>query len=764
MADDDGDDVSSHSRASNLSSSFSTSDSSSCRLQQEVMDQFELLAKILRDTNQNLHTFEFMVGHYQRMAKVQPFIVNGNEGAGSAKNGAESEDVLDQLRHLSEAVGQINTLGKSNIKLEEELRQTRVKVISLESEISNAKAELLQERESRQMLEKSLDAEKSAAKKIAKDITFYVEGTKKLERKLKELTEENDCLKAIVSEGRRPVSDIEGCSAGDVSVANTSADLLCRTCMSGDNDLIDVAFKVENLAKAISSQQFTTNSNAFSQDATVKLAERNRLLQEELKNERSNSLRNEGNYVRIIRSLHSGLSDSLKSVAESILKDGEEWDEKKGLEENFEGLENGKSFDFAATEEAVRRLLSSAIIVTSKAKAKARTITNTEKELKSVRLKLNQELSAKASLEKEHGACGLLLKEYEDQVSECKRGLEILQSQLQKDNNKGVGKVGNDDSQKDNNNILWLQEVNSIKCRLAKAKAESRNLAFREAANAVLIKEQSDQLEQATKSLRAIKIKSKALLKQYRCKRQTLNDVLCRMTHVKKCLMELRDLCASKDKGCKEVMRHFGGQIEITANLLAVFLNQRLPPPIDRGRSSVSSTSEFLAQETEGLCQWFQTIQALSSWTHSNIAAFASIFWKKATRAITPSEEPNNSLGDEQRSLHSGPLKGLNDECCTIIHVEDKDKNPSFAALGSGNLYRRLDSRDSGDTTLSGISPNVFSEEKAAIFADEVSKKLASATPKLSYDNIDAMAQSFISVSHSERFDDILAFMDFPMK
>ena len=78
------------------------------------------LANALSETNHNLHTFEFMLGQYRQMAKISPFLVKASEEAVAGVNimsksesnlstSKTNDDVIEQLKVLSEAISQMKT-------------------------------------------------------------------------------------------------------------------------------------------------------------------------------------------------------------------------------------------------------------------------------------------------------------------------------------------------------------------------------------------------------------------------------------------------------------------------------------------------------------------------------------------------------------------------------------------------------------------------------------------------------------------------------
>ena len=72
------------------------------------------LAEALRETNENLHTSEFMLGKYRQMAKISPFLVKASEAESFLISKSESnicsksnEEVMEQLKVLSDAIDKI---------------------------------------------------------------------------------------------------------------------------------------------------------------------------------------------------------------------------------------------------------------------------------------------------------------------------------------------------------------------------------------------------------------------------------------------------------------------------------------------------------------------------------------------------------------------------------------------------------------------------------------------------------------------------------
>jgi len=221
-------------------STFQSSSSSSASLddiEPEVKDQFVKLADALKETNQNLLTFEFMLAQYRKLARIEPFnakrdLEPGQPGTNLQKrleqfseHEVDKSDVLEQLRCLTLAVnslqtpksvpepenfsdtgltakifedvhsirGQLQELHEAN----EALAFLRSKVETLESSLEEKcrlvdvltenhrrlTTQLAEEKERCQELDRKLESEKRAAAQVGKDITKYVERMSELEAK-----------------------------------------------------------------------------------------------------------------------------------------------------------------------------------------------------------------------------------------------------------------------------------------------------------------------------------------------------------------------------------------------------------------------------------------------------------------------------------------------------------------------------------------------------------------------------------------------------
>lgn len=269
-----------------LNETSSTSSSSTDILQPQVRDQFHQLAESLKETNQNLLTFEFMLGQYRRLARIAP-IQRDSEGD-KVKDEAV---ILDQLKQLAQSVEKLQ--GKASGK-EETVRQDdnkevhflRGRVAQLEAQLADkdktctslmeangrVQNELMAERQKRQVLDQKLVAEQKAAQQIGRDITKYVDKMAALEAQRDQLNETVASLK--------------------------SESILCQTCLQNDTSLDQVASKVQDLAVQVSDHE------TLSKLRTLEV--KNDMLKEELAKERSERQKLE-HCRRQVTEVHAGL-------------------------------------------------------------------------------------------------------------------------------------------------------------------------------------------------------------------------------------------------------------------------------------------------------------------------------------------------------------------------------------------------------------------------------------------------------------------------
>lgn len=224
---------------STFQSSSSSSASQDEDIEPEVKDQFVKLADSLKETNQNLLTFEFMLAQYRKLARIEPFNAEKAAEPGQhstelqkrleqfSENQVDKSDVLEQLRCLTLAVsslqnpktvfepeklsdtgltakifedvhsirGQLQELREAN----EAVAFLRSKVETLESNLDEKcrlvdgltnnhrrlTTQLNEQKERCQELDRKLESEQRAAAQVGKDITKYVERMNELESRVR---------------------------------------------------------------------------------------------------------------------------------------------------------------------------------------------------------------------------------------------------------------------------------------------------------------------------------------------------------------------------------------------------------------------------------------------------------------------------------------------------------------------------------------------------------------------------------------------------
>ena len=117
------------------------------------------------------------------------------------------------------------------------------------------------------------------------------------------------------------------------------------------------------------------------------------------------------------------------------------------------------------------------------------------------------------------------------------------------------------------------RKLKKTQLKLAESKAERNTLLTSEKKLIETLQLKKSRLEQTEDALSRLKTKSRSLLRQYRGKKQTLTSVSSKLDGVRNSLLDLKELCKKKDDNYKDILSHFGGQIEISARLLANYLN-----------------------------------------------------------------------------------------------------------------------------------------------------------------------------------------------
>ena len=117
------------------------------------------------------------------------------------------------------------------------------------------------------------------------------------------------------------------------------------------------------------------------------------------------------------------------------------------------------------------------------------------------------------------------------------------------------------------------RKLNKIRLKYAESKAQKGALISSEKKLIDTLNLKKSRLEQTEEALNRLKTKSRSLLRQYRAKKQMVSSISTKVDAIRNNLLDLKDLCKTKDENYKEILSHFGGQIEISARLLANYLN-----------------------------------------------------------------------------------------------------------------------------------------------------------------------------------------------
>ncbi len=493
-------------------STSSSASSSTTDLEPQIREQFNILANTLKETNQNMHTFEFMLGQYKKLAiaRIAPFQSGDHPANEMVVSNESNQQILQELKLLQQTIesrsSEESKRDKGGLQKEEqllaEIRDLRShisqfdekkestaflkgKIVELEKQVENKKFlinglqeangrltnDLANERERVKELDRKLDSEKKAAQTISKDIRKYVDHVKSLEAENKELRKEAKTNNT--SYDNNPINVLE-------------RSVLCQTCLNdtAEDAIENGAGKVGNLAQ--------------------ELAARNEDLIKELNKEKSERLRLEMEV--------KGYQVQLGKVITAEIQPFEQSPSLSTIHDSSHSRSGGKG---------------------SRTKLK---------------IELAEAVAERNSLKNEN---------------------ERMHADLDSTN-------------------LRLKEVEASHLRL--------------------------------------KSKSKILLKQYRSKKDNVGNVRGKLSAVKKALFELKDLCKTREDNNRSLLNHFGNQIEISARLLAAYLNITYAGP-----------SLILTREKK-LTDWFCNVQALSVWTQKQLVSFGKYLWKTTASSSANSD------------------------------------------------------------------------------------------------------------------------------
>ena len=216
---------------------------------------------------------------------------------------------------------------------------------------------------------------------------------------------------------------------------------------------------------------------------------------------------------------------------------------------------------------------------------------------------------------------------YESQVKEWKEELEQLQQELERCQQQQQQKPSDATIAPATTTVPECRferrekrklekELREVKLELAGALTEKDNLSSREFKLLDELDSSKEKLITTEESLIRLRGKSKALLSKYRVRKQAYDDLCLKINNIRVCLIDLRDLCRTKDENYRDILDHVGSQVQISARLVAAYMD------IDYNYDVIT-----LSGSTVKLSNWFCTIQALSTWTHKQLMAFAQKCW-----------------------------------------------------------------------------------------------------------------------------------------
>merc|ERR1711874_527814 len=112
-----------------------------------------------------------------------------------------------------------------------------------------------------------------------------------------------------------------------------------------------------------------------------------------------------------------------------------------------------------------------------------------------------------------------------------------------------------------------------------------------------------------------LKTKTRKLLRQYRVKRGNVERRDMGLSKLREGLLHLRSLCKNVESNYQVILRDCGQQIHVAARLLSLHLGpSTTDPPGD-------------VTWTGRLNDWFQELQSVISWLHTNIARLGVRQW-----------------------------------------------------------------------------------------------------------------------------------------
>ena len=155
-------------------------------------------------------------------------------------------------------------------------------------------------------------------------------------------------------------------------------------------------------------------------------------------------------------------------------------------------------------------------------------------------------------------------------MKEWKRELETLQNELQRcQMQQQIEPVQGcqtqltvPDRRAERKEIRHLEkELQQLKLQYADTLATKEALSSQEVKLINDLEETKVKLSTTEVALIRLRGKSKTLLKQYRAKKQSYSELCGKLDSIRLCLLELRDLCRTKDENYRDIMDHLGSQV-----------------------------------------------------------------------------------------------------------------------------------------------------------------------------------------------------------
>jgi chromosome segregation ATPase len=159
------------------------------------------------------------------------------------------------------------------------------------------------------------------------------------------------------------------------------------------------------------------------------------------------------------------------------------------------------------------------------------------------------------------------------QVKDWKEELEILQKELercqsqqpqQQQHQQQQGAETRTDSRTERKEKRKMEkELRELKLNYADTLAAKESLSSQEPKLLAELEDTKQKLSTTEEALIRLRSKSKILLSKYRSKKTSYAEICVKVDSIRVCLLELRDLCRTKDENYRDILDHLGSQIQI---------------------------------------------------------------------------------------------------------------------------------------------------------------------------------------------------------